>query len=49
MDLAKLESKRKSAFGDFLKVNISFTLAISLFLSLKADSYSFLDSGESPN
>ena len=29
MDLAKLESKRKSAFGDFLKVNIGFTQSIS--------------------
>ena len=43
MDLAKLESKRKSAFGDFLKVNIS------LHTVLKADFYSFPDSGESPN
>ena len=45
MDLAKLESKRKSAFGDFLKVNISFTK--SIYLSRLT--YSFLDSGESPN
>ena len=46
MDLAKLESKRKSAFSDFLKVNIGLMHSQSLS---KADLYSFLDSGESQN
>lgn len=42
MDLAKLESKRKSAFGDFLKVKLLIELNVKVYDR-------FLDSGESPN
>ena len=42
MDLAKLESKRKSAFGDFLKVK--FLIEFNLNAHDR-----FLDSGEFPN
>ena len=42
MDLAKLESKRKSAFGDFLKVKF--------FIEFNLNAHDrFLDSGEFPN